>query len=381
MFDDSSPGLRIVGASAGQQLGKQQQRFHKLVKDAAKLKEAVRAWSLALPEIHRGVAELTRLQAEHRAVVSEIVRLFDRSFNDRTLTKRERAYLRTVVCDTALEVLEAEAAVGAAVTADVKEIYNRHSSGDFDTEAELDEAAKARMVRMMLEAELGLEFGPTDIRSLDELQQAAYAQMAEQKQEEARRAEEAAARKARRKKSAREVAAEARRDTEREQVGKALQDVYRKLAKELHPDREPDPEERARKTLLMQQINVAYEAKDLLQLLELQLRFEQLDEAQIGSLAEERLERYNRLLAEQVGQLKEELAGIEMPWRMRLGMPPTGKLPPARIQVRLRDDLRSAAEGIELARNDLQRFGEPSALKAWLAVELAAAQRRLRDRP
>jgi len=381
MFDDSSPGLRIVGATAGQQLGKQQQRFHKLVKDAAKLKEAVRAWSLVLPEIHRGVAELARLQAEHRSIVSEIVRLLDRSFNDRTLTKRERAYLRTVLCDTALEVLEAEAAVGAAATADVKEIYNRHSTTDFDTAAEVDEAAQARMMRMMLEAELGLDFGRADIRSLDELREAAFAQMAEQQREEARRVEEAAARKASRKKSARQAAAEARRETEREQVGKALQDVYRKLAKELHPDREPDPEERARKTLLMQQINVAYEQKDLLQLLELQLRFEQLDEAQIGTLAEERLEHYNRLLAEQVGQLKEELAGIEMPWRMRLGMPPTGKLPPARIQIRLRDDLRSVTEGIELARNDLQRFAEPTALKAWLAVELAAAQRRLRDRP
>jgi len=381
MPDDSSPGLRIVGASAGPRLGKQQQRFHKLVKDVAKLKEAVRAWNHALPEIHRGIADLLRLETEHRAVVSDIVRLFDRTLADRTLPKREREYLRTVLRETALEVLDAETRSGLAPTADVKEIYNRHSRGDFDAEAEIDSAAQTRLVRMILEAELGLDFGRKDIRSMEELHAAAAVQMEERRREEERRAEEAAERRARRKKSAREVAAETRRDAAAAQVSKALQEVYRKLAMALHPDREPDPEERARKTLLMQQINVAYEQKDLLQLLELQLRFEQLDEAQIGSLAEERLEHYNRLLAEQVGQLKEELAGIEMPWRMRLGMPPTGKLAPSRIQGRLRDDLRSAAEGIEHARNDLRRLAEPSALRAWLAVELAAAQRRLRDRP
>lgn len=381
MPDDASPGLRIVGAAAGPRLGKQQQRFQKLVKDVARLKEAVRAWNHALPEIHRGIADLARLEAEQRGVVSDIVRLFDRALGERTLTKREREFLRTVLCDAALEVLDAETRSGLLPTADVKEIYNRHSRSNFDAAAEIDSVAQARLVRMILEAELGLDFGREDIRSMEELQEAAAAQMEERRREEARRAEEAAERRARRKKSARQVAAETRREEEATQVSKALQEVYRKLAMALHPDREPDPEARAQKTLLMQQINVAYEQKDLLQLLELQLRFEQLDEAQIGSLAEDRLERYNRLLAEQVGQLKEELATIEAPWRMRLGMPPTGKLAPSRIQGRLRDDLRSAAEGIEHARNDLRRFGEPSALRAWLAAELAAAQRRLRDRP
>jgi hypothetical protein len=380
MLDESSRGLRIVGASGAPRMGKKQQRFHKLVKDVAKLKEAVRAWSHALPEIHRGIAELSRLQVEHHAAVSEIVRIFDRTLAEGSLTKRERAYLRTVVCETALEVLEAETATGGVATADVKEIYNRHSRGDFDTEAKIDSEAQARLMRMMLEAELGLDFGRADIRSVEELQTAAAVQMEERRREEERRAQEASERRANRKKSAREVAAETRRDTQRAQVGKALQEVYRKLAMALHPDREPDPEERARKTLLMQQINVAYEQKDLLQLLELQLRFEQLDEAQISTLAEDRLEHYNRLLAEQVGQLKEELLEIEAPWRMRLRMPPTGKLPPTRIQGHLRDDLRSVAEAIERARNDVRRFAEPRALKAWLAVELAEAQRRMRER-
>lgn len=380
MRDDPARGLRIVGASGAPRMGKRQQRFHKLVKDVARLKEAVRAWSQALPEVHRGIAELARLTAEHRAAIGEIVRLLDRSSGDRSLTKRERACLREILCETARDVLEGQRSEGGdeggtPADEELKEIYNRHSRGNFDEDAAAEDSMKAFIMRGMLEQELGVDFGNVDLRSLDELQAAAHAKLEELSRQEERRAQEAAARRARRKKSAREVAAESRRDAERAQVGKALQEVYRKLAIALHPDREPDPEERARKTLLMQQINVAYEAKDLLQLLELQLRFEQIDEAQIATLAEDRLERYNRLLAEQVGQLKEELAGIEAPWRMRLDLPPPGKLLPARVQARLHEDLRTVADGIELARRDLRRFADPRSLKAWLGEELAARRR------
>jgi hypothetical protein len=378
MNGDPAQGLRIVGASSGPRMSKKQQRFHKLVKDVARLKEAVRTWSLAMPEIHRGIAEHERLRAEHRAVVVELVRLFDRSYSHRALTKRERAFLRETLCETAYEVMQEVMQEEGCGELDVlKEIYNRHTRGDFDAEAAAEGEAQAHAMRIVLEEQFGFDFGRADIRSIEELEAATFAQMDEMAGESTRRAEEAA-RRPRRKRSAREVAAEARREAERTQVGKALQEVYRKLAMALHPDREPDPEERARKTLLMQEINVAYEAKDLLQLLELQLRFEQLDEAQISTLAEDRLERYNRLLAEQVAQLKEELAGIEAPWRMQLEQL-TGRLTPARVRAYLQDDLRMVASLITYARNDLQRFADPGALKAWLAAELAAERRRMRD--
>jgi curved DNA-binding protein CbpA len=42
-----------------------------------------------------------------------------------------------------------------------------------------------------------------------------------------------------------------------------VREVFRKLASELHPDRETDPAEHARKTELMQRVNQAYKAGDL----------------------------------------------------------------------------------------------------------------------
>ena len=354
-------------------MSKKQQRFNKLVKEAARLKEAVRAWSQALPELHRGVAEHERLLGEYRAVVAALVRLFDQAYPHRALTKRERGYLRRVLCDTARDLLEQDD------SEELKEIYNRHSRSDFDAEVADEDEAQARAMRALLERQFGFDFGGAEIRSVGELEEATLSQIDELSREAERHEREAAERQARRKKSARQAAAEARRETERAQVGKALQDVYRKLAIALHPDREPDPEERARKTLLMQQLNVAYEAKDLLQLLELQLRFEQIDEAQISGLADERLDRYNQLLAEQVGQLEEELAGIELPWRMQLGLPPTGKLPPARVRARLQEDLRDVAGRIAGARRDREELADPRRLKAWLQAAMAEEARRAKE--
>ena len=372
MLGDPTRGLRIVGTPDGPQISKKQQRFNKLVKEAARLKEAVRAWSQELPEIHRGIAEHERLLTGYRAVIAELVRLFDQVYSHRSLTKRERGYLRRILCDTARDLLEEDD------SEELKEIYNRHSQRDFDAEVAGEDAAEARMMRAMLE-QFGLDFGGAEIRSVGELEEATLSQIDELSREAERHEQAAAERQVRRKKTARQAAAEVRRETARAQVGKALQEVYRKLAIALHPDREPDPGERARKTLLMQQINVAYEAKDLLQLLELQLRFEQIDEGQISGLADERLDRYNQLLAEQVGQLKEELAGIEMPWRMQLGLPPTGKLLPARVRARLQEDLREVAARTEQAKRDREQLSDPRRLKAWLQESMAAETRRNRE--
>jgi hypothetical protein len=129
----------------------------------------------------------------------------------------------------------------------------------------------------------------------------------------------------------------------------------------------------------MQQLNVAYEANDLLQLLELQLRFEQIDEAKISTLADDRLDHYNKLLAEQVFQLKVELAEIEAPWRAQLELPPAGKLSPAKVRTQLEADLRNVAKLIERSRRDLDELAVPSKMKEWLQEAMAAQERRNRE--
>jgi hypothetical protein len=377
MLGDAARAMRIVGASKRPRGGKKQQRFGRLVQEVARLKDAVRAWSQAGPELERRAAECMALAAEHRAALAEFVRVLDRAYPHRSLTRREREYLRQLLYEMTRELLQVE-----GCPEDLKKIYDRftrrHTRGDFDAEAAQDDATQILAIKSVLES-AGFDFTGADIRSVRDLEEAFHARADEVIRGAERRRDEPEARTSRRKKSAREVAAEVRRESEQAQVGKTLQEVYRKLAIALHPDREPDPEERARKTVLMQQINVAYDQKDLLQLLELQLRFEQIDEAQIGSLADDRLDHYNRLLADQAAQLKEELAEIEVPWRMQLEIPPSARLSPGRARQVIEEDLRTMACDLAQTRSHVQELADVRALKVWLRTELAAERHVLEE--
>jgi curved DNA-binding protein CbpA len=91
----------------------------------------------------------------------------------------------------------------------------------------------------------------------------------------------------------------------------ALRDIYRKLASAVHPDRESDAARREEKNELMQRINQAYAANDLLSLFEIQIEIDQLAPDQLGHLGTERLRHYNRLLAEQLEQLRTKLHALE----------------------------------------------------------------------
>ncbi|MFT4510396.1 hypothetical protein [Caballeronia sp. 15711] len=79
----------------------------------------------------------------------------------------------------------------------------------------------------------------------------------------------------------------------------------------MHPDREINPQERERKTALMQMANQAYRKNSLLQSMELQLALEQIDQSVINNIGEDRLKHYNKILKEQVGELDHEILHVE----------------------------------------------------------------------
>ena len=180
------------------------------------------------------------------------------------------------------------------------------------------------------------------------------------------RQREAEARRAKRKKTAKQQAKEDQMEAEAAHLKKSIQEVYRKLATALHPDREPDPAERERKTALMQKVNVAYGNKDLLQLLELQLQVEQIDQTQINNIAEDRLKHYNKILKQQLEQLEQEVQGIEAAWKMRLNMPPFAPVSPKGLMDRLQDDIRQIKREIANIKQDLHTFQDVQHLKTWL---------------
>lgn len=245
---------------------------------------------------------------------------------------------------------------------DLKVTYNRHSRSDFDAEEAALEADNLEVLKSAVADALGVDLDDADVDSPEALRELA---------EEHLRARESA--HAGRKKSPKQAAREAAREAEKTQIGKTLQDIYRKLAVALHPDLEPDPAERARKTELMQRVNVAYEAKDLLLLLELQLRFEQVDPTKVDTIAEDRLRHYNAILDEQARQLDDELRELELPYRMALELSPSARLSPERVVQQIRVDAEMLRARVALVRGDTVAFQDIKQLKAWLGMLRSAA--------
>jgi len=129
----------------------------------------------------------------------------------------------------------------------------------------------------------------------------------------------------------------------------------------------------------MQQVNVAYEAGDLLQLLELQLRFEQIDPRQASAEAEDRLRHYNTILDQQAKELDLELAELELPWRLELELGPSAPLSPARVLAQITADTAQLEQQTAGLRRDLEAFQDVTRLKAWLNPRGAPRRRRRRD--
>ncbi len=99
----------------------------------------------------------------------------------------------------------------------------------------------------------------------------------------------------------------------------SVREVFRKLASALHPDRAANEDDRNRRNGLMQRVNLAYEAVDLLALLQLQFEIRQLDAGHMATIPETRLREYNEVLRDRVAQLEREVKLIADQFRMAVG--------------------------------------------------------------
>ncbi|WP_295522332.1 J domain-containing protein [uncultured Pseudacidovorax sp.] len=177
-----------------------------------------------------------------------------------------------------------------------------------------------------------------------------------------------AAHRARRTRQAKERAAQAEaRDT-----AVPLREVYRRLASQLHPDREPDPAERERKTTLMQRANRAYEAGQLLELLEIQQVLASAESSRLAQMNDEAIARYNRLLESQLADLQTQWRAGQLRLAAAFGLPSHPTLTAASFEA----DLRSRKHSLVAAQKGLQQFlralEAPGALREWLRQESAS---------
>ena len=358
MLKTNTKSISIVTDQKQPHLSKEQKAFNNLIKQIDTKRTRLAAWQEIIPAFQRKYAsEMDPLIKTTQDLQIELVHCLDRASDQKGLTKTERCKIADLI---------RELAGGLAAErddADLKNIYNKHSGSDYDAE----EAASVNGMKSMIEDLLGVDLGDDfDAGSPEELLKQAQARMLEQQEQHEADRQAQDEQKAKRKKSAKQIAKEAQQLADEQQTNQSIRELYRKLASTLHPDREPDPEERERKTALMQRINQAYDQKNLLLLLELQLELEHIDQTTINNITASRLKHYNKILKDQLNELEHEIYHTEGMFKAQFGMAPFEQITPTKIMRNLDADIASIQIDIRELKNNLLEFQDIKKLKTWL---------------
>lgn len=352
--------LHIPVAADGAPLGAQQKKFNTLIQRIAAQRELLAQWQQAEQDFRRRYAqELKPAALELQALMTQHLHWLDAAYARKGLTKAERATLADVIARMAADLAQTapDQATAEAMTA----LHDRYADTDYATQ----QAQALEKVRVMAEAALGLDLSGVDMSDSEAVLRHAEQQWVQQAQQQAaQQAQAEAARAAHHQARQRKPSAKERKAQEAaQQASQSVREVYRKLASSLHPDREPDPAERVRKTALMQRANQAYADSKLPDLLQLQLEAEQIDAAHLARVNEERLQHYNRVLTAQYQQLQAEVQAL----RARLHAPPPASSKPAALLKALSAHLQHLRQhNLHLQRTMRALHDDPQLLKAWI---------------
>jgi hypothetical protein len=292
LFDegDARPCSLVLTLAQIRPASREQRQFQRLVAQIELKRSQLKSWQTYVLRYNQRICdELAPLQAQLRAGQQQMVALIDelltRPGKGLRLGRVQRAKLRAVL----LNLLEG--LLGEKRDAALEAMHDRYS--DLPHEQVRQEMQRAQT---FIEDVMDLHSDETQTQEHSHPDEKRF-----------------------RAGSAKSGAKQAQRDEAAKEVGQSLREVFRKLVSALHPDREPDEHARQRKTVLMQQVNQAYEARDLLTLLTLQLEIEQISAASLSAASRERLTHYNHILREQLIELDRELEQSIAPFRQGLG--------------------------------------------------------------
>lgn len=304
LFDDEENRALTVAAALprGKSVDRRQAAFQRLIRQIEEERALLADWQSYQTRYAQRVSnELMPLQARVREVRIGLAHLLDEQYQRPGVLRGKglRKKLRAMIVDLVQELL-AEAADPTLVA-----LHDRYSDLRHAELAELEQ----ELSRAMIEDMFGVQLSDADPSADIEAMLARALDM--KQQEEAAREEKRPSRR----KTAKAAAAEAKRAEAEKQVSQSVREVYRKLASTLHPDRASADFTPEQKTILMQRVNRAYDAGDLLELLNIQLEIEQIDAVHLANLPAERIDHYNQVLRDQLAEMKSEVESLVAPFR------------------------------------------------------------------
>ncbi len=355
----AEPPLQWALAISGQTLAPEQKQFNLLLGKIEKLKESLaQLHTLADGFRQQYSKKINPLIEQQRLLNMQILQFLDQRLQSKGLSAKVRGGMEEIICGLAIVMLHGPDAVEMQA---VLERYHYEDDEEDDEElSEHDDAQVAAEMKSMMQNLFGINMSDEEMGgSAEDVFEATMRKM-----NEAQAMRDAG--KAKRKKSAQQKTS----DQDELDAGKALQGIYRKLASALHPDREPDETERLRKTALMKQANAAYEKKDLLTLLQLQLQAEQINPQSMNAVAQDKLRHFNRVLKEQAASLQDQLREAEHKVCMEFRMMPRSRVTANSLQTALAASVRGVGEQLQIMQRDLQLIQADPALKRWVKQQM-----------
>jgi hypothetical protein len=349
--EQAGPGRSVIGIiGSAPVLTPAQRKFNQLIERLTQQRQELARWRAFGRVYQDQLADkyqpaLARLREKQLAMA----RLLDRTMDGNALSRRERAKVRDLLGDLLSPLLS------GSPDPELVRLHDKYAERSFADE----EKEHLEVIRVLASEAFGIDVNAYPGGESPE-------ELAQWLEDQVRAGDPEPEPVRPRKRSAKRRAREALREQAAEGATRAVREVFRKLVSELHPDRETDPAEHARKTELMQRVNQAYKAGDLLALLELQLSIEQIDPKSLAGLAEERLRHYIHVLEEQSRRLRDELTEFVAPFAMAVGESSEGKLSPASVQRALEVDIQEIHDLLRTLEKDLLRFQDVQTLKQSL---------------
>ncbi|QBH03257.1 J domain-containing protein [Xanthomonas oryzae] len=349
-----APDARVLQQLRGQPaqengppLSPARKRFDRLLHDLQRHRSELEAWQHALAQWReRYLAELQPLFDLRCAADIALVEELDRASVAVKLGKADRQFLSDLVCDIAGPLIEAGHEA-------LRPIYDRHSAVSYEQEVSESDA----LMKQILGEACGLDADELDgIESPEEL----YERVSERLQQE--HVQQQQRQTQRRKRAEKKTVAGSAEPP-------PLRELYRKLAGNLHPDRATDSDDHASRTLLMQRLNAAYKAGDLLGLLELQAEIGLLDAQGVDAMSPARLKDYNRELERQCKDLQQQVLQQAYDFCAQYGLDLPSRPKPERLSRLMGQLKRDVEDDLIEARQSLRELSDPKSFKRWLKMQ------------
>ena len=327
-----------------------QKRFNQLLERTETLANKIEA-ARELVDAHRiaSGATLRPLEDRRNTLMRDMAMWLDDRLKRPGLTRKQQQMASGIICGltSGLALLGFE---------DMRALHDAHSDESLADQEKANAADAQAFMEEMLGQAVG---GDQEFANTEELLRASLEQVRQQAQAHER---SRAAHKARRAKAAQQKQA----GQQTQDADAALRNIYRQLASALHPDRETDPAERARKTGLMSEVNAAYGRRDLLALLQLQLRADLVDARKVSGMAKEKIAALSVLLNERAEALTRELREFEEQTRAEFELPPYLPLAAVGLRRHLLEQKHGVLADIGMMQRDSIRVRDDAEFKRWL---------------